>query len=92
MRAFHTYDTAYVVLENSIKKCSNLLFKIYQRFLCMLYVFQLGNNASAAASHICAALGIANRTCRDWFKRFREGDMSLEDHPRFECPLQSDIE
>ncbi|CAF5063084.1 unnamed protein product, partial [Rotaria magnacalcarata] len=51
---------------------------------CILYEFQLGNNATTAARNICAALGegaVAVRTCRDWFKRFREGDMSLEDRP-----------
>ncbi|CAF1500326.1 unnamed protein product, partial [Rotaria sp. Silwood1] len=62
---------------------------------CILYELQLGNNASAAARNICAALGegaVADRTCRDWFNRFREGDMSLEDRPRSGCPLESDIE
>ncbi|CAF1554655.1 unnamed protein product, partial [Rotaria sp. Silwood1] len=62
---------------------------------CIWYAFQLGNNASAAARNICAALGkgaVADRTCRDWFKRFREGDMSLEDRPRSGRPLESDIE
>ena len=62
---------------------------------CMFYAFQLGNNASAAAYHICAALGeggVASRTCRDWFKRFHEGGTSLEDRPRSAHPLQSDIE
>ncbi|CAF4857006.1 unnamed protein product, partial [Rotaria sp. Silwood1] len=53
------------------------------------------NNASAAARNICAALGegaVADRTCRDWLKRFRKGDMSLEDRPRSGRPLESDIE
>ena len=59
---------------------------------CMLSQFQLGNNASAAARHVCTALGVADRNCRDSFKRFREGDTSLEDRPRFGRPLQSDIE
>ncbi|CAF5021655.1 unnamed protein product, partial [Rotaria sp. Silwood1] len=55
-------------------------------YIFCLFITQLiGNNASAAARNICAALGegaVADRTCRDWFKRFREGDMSLEDRPR----------
>ena len=62
---------------------------------CILYEFQLGNNASAAACNICAALGddaVADRTCRHWFKRFREGDISLEDRPRSGRPMESDIE
>ncbi|CAF5151984.1 unnamed protein product [Rotaria magnacalcarata] len=53
---------------------------------CILNEFQLGNNATTAARNICAALGegaVAVRMCRDWFKRFREGDMVLiEDNPR----------
>ena len=62
---------------------------------CILYEFQLGNNASAAAHNICAVLGddaVADRTCRDWFKRFREGDISLEDRPRSGRSMESDIE
>ena len=35
---------------------------------------------------------LLDRTCRDWFKRFREGDISLEDRPRSGCPMESDIE
>ena len=61
----------------------------------MLYEFQLRNNASAAARHTCTAFGegvIADCTCRDWFKRFREGDTSLEDHRRSRRLLQSNIE
>ncbi|CAF4257720.1 unnamed protein product, partial [Rotaria sordida] len=53
------------------------------------------NNASAAARNICAALGegaVTDRTCRDWFKRFREGEMSLEDRPRSGRPIEYDIE
>ena len=51
----------------------------------MLYGFQWGNKVTAAVRHICAAHdkgAVADRTCPDWFKRFREGDISLEDRPR----------
>ena len=61
---------------------------------CILYEFQLGDNASAAARNICAALGddaVADCNCRDWFKPFHEGDISLEDRPRFGRPMESDI-
>ena len=61
---------------------------------CILYEFELGHNASAAARNICAAIGdgtVADRTCRDWFKRFREGDTSLEDQPRSGRPLECDV-
>ena len=62
---------------------------------CILYKFQLGNNAAATARNVCAALGddaVADRTCRDWFKRFREGDISMEDRPRSGHSMESDIE
>ena len=61
----------------------------------MFYQCQLGNNTSAATRHIYAVLGegaVADHTCRDWFKRLRESNMSLEDRPRSQCLLQSDIE
>ena len=47
------------------------------------------------AIYICAALDegdVADRTCRDWFKRFCEGDTSMEDRPRSGRSLQSNIE
>ena len=50
---------------------------------CIFYQFQLGNNASVAAHHICAALGegaVADGTCQDWFRRFGEGNTPLKDH------------
>jgi histone-lysine N-methyltransferase SETMAR len=62
---------------------------------CILYEFQLGNNASVAARNISAALGqgtVTERTCRRWFERFRQGDISLEDHPRSGRPLECDVE
>ena len=63
--------------------------------LCTFDEFQLGNNASAAARYICVALSVgavADRTCPDWFKRFREGDTVLEDRPRPGQPLGFDSE
>ena len=38
------------------------------------------------------ALGVADRTCRDWLKTLGEDDTSIEDRPRSRRPLQSDIE
>ncbi|CAF2993361.1 unnamed protein product [Rotaria socialis] len=61
----------------------------------ILYQFHLGNNARVAGRTICATVSegtVADRTCRDWFKRFRDGDISLEDRPRSGCPLESDID
>ncbi len=62
---------------------------------CILYEFQLGNNASAAVRNISAALGqgtLTERTCRRWFERFRQGHISLEDHPRSGRPLECHVE
>ena len=45
---------------------------------CILYEFQLANNASAAARNICAALSedrVAESTCHDSLKRSRKGDV-----------------
>ena len=44
---------------------------------------------------VCAALGegsVADRKCRDWFKRFREGDISFEDLPSSGRPLELNVE
>ena len=61
----------------------------------MLYEVQLGNNASAAALNICAALGegtVADYTCHHWFKGLQEDDISLEDYSRSRRPLECDVE
>ena len=61
---------------------------------CMFYQFQFGNNASAATRYICTALGessVADRICQDYFGRFREEDMSLEDGLRSGHPAESNI-
>ena len=66
---------------------------MYTRHSCCK--FQLGNNASAAAHHICTALSegaVTDCPNRDWIKRFREGDMSMEDCSRSGRPLEFDIE
>ena len=50
---------------------------------------------SAAVPNICAIFGegvVEDRTCRDCFKGFRQGDIPLKDHLRSGGPLQSDIQ
>ena len=57
---------------------------------CMLYKFQLGNNTSTAARHICAAFGesdVVDHTCRDRFKWFHVDDKPLENRPWAGSPL-----
>ena len=49
---------------------------------CMLYEFQLGRKANEAAKNICSALGqntVGVSKCQRWFKKFREGNFSLND-------------
>ena len=62
---------------------------------CMLYEFQLGNNASARCPSMSVLqLGegiVADCTCRHWFKRFQEGDLSLEIYPTSGRPLECDM-
>lgn len=51
----------------------------------MLNEFHLGNTASKATKNICKALGpaaISKRTCQNWFRRFRAGEISGEDRHR----------
>lgn len=60
---------------------------------CLLFEYELGHSAAEAQRHICQALGqdvISSRACEKWFKRFRSGDMSLEDRPRSGRPSQLD--
>lgn len=45
-------------------------------------VFHLSKSAFEAAKMICAAYGenvVTDRTCRNWFERFRNGDFDLHD-------------
>lgn len=58
-----------------------------QEFLrcCMLYDFL--SSLSAAESHrrLCSAFGediVSQRTCREWFQRFKAGDHNTKDKPR----------
>jgi transposase len=62
---------------------------------CMLYEFKLGSNATAAARKICQAFGtdILNElTVQRWYRKFQEGDESLEDAPRSGRPTAMDNE
>jgi len=51
---------------------------------CMLYEFDRGNSAAAAAETICEVYGdvVSARTCQHWFKRFRGRDRVLLDRAR----------
>lgn len=60
---------------------------------CILYEFEKKNNASIACENICAVFGIGVlnvRTCQRWFKKFRSGDLSLEEDARSGRPSKID--
>jgi histone-lysine N-methyltransferase SETMAR len=53
--------------------------------VCMLYEYRLGHNASTATRNINEAWGedtLSERTTQWWFKKFRSGDMNLENQER----------
>ena len=67
MRAFHTYDTACVVLPSGIKKHPNLFLKHVRDFyayppLHLLSVPIRKQGERLYSSPICAALCVADRT------------------------------
>ena len=59
---------------------------------CMLYEFNRGSNATVAVKNICEVYGqvISQTQCQRWFNRFREGDTSLQDHPKSGRPVELD--
>ncbi|CAK9816666.1 Histone-lysine N-methyltransferase SETMAR [Anthophora quadrimaculata] len=51
----------------------------------LLWEFQNGNNAANTAKKICDVIGkgvVSERTVRNWFAKFRSGDISLQDEPK----------
>ena len=50
---------------------------------CMLFLFNSGKSATDAVKNICLIYGqdsLSTRKCQKWFKRFRSGNISLEDN------------
>ena len=61
----------------------------------LLFQFQLGHTVNEAYKNICFVFGYeapTERTCRNWFNRFRSGNFSIHDipHPDPEVKLESD--
>ena len=59
----------------------------------LLHKFREGKSASLSAQEICQCYGesaVHRNTALKWFKRFREGDFSLDDHPRSGRPTVLD--
>ena len=64
----------------SVKKMDKLNFRAI-----LLYEFKLGHKGSEATRNINKAPGknvVNERTVQRWFKKFRSGDISLEDKDR----------
>lgn len=58
----------------------------------ILYEFQLGRRAAEATRNIQSALGdyaVSKNTCKRWFRKFKNGDFSLQDLPRSGRPQRS---
>lgn len=63
----------------------NMDFEKYRIRTCLLYEFQLGHSAALAHRNVVTVFGQespSERTCRDWFAKFKSGDFSLEDNER----------
>ena len=61
---------------------------------CMLYEYQLGHSARAAAFNINTAThepSVSHATISNWFKRFEENNYELKDEPRSGRPLEVDL-
>jgi histone-lysine N-methyltransferase SETMAR len=62
---------------------------------CLLFEYQLGHSAADAHRNLCQAVGQeapSQQTCHNWFARFKDGDCSLEDHPRSGRPSEINSE
>ena len=56
----------------------------------ILFQYRKGYNASQTGREISAVYGedaVTDRTVRNWFKRFRGGNLDVEDFPRSGQPL-----
>ena len=61
----------------------------------LLFAFNQGSKAAKAARDICAVYGegaIAERTARDWYANFKNGNFDLKDAPRSGRPVEFDEE
>ena len=62
---------------------------------CLLYEFQLNHNTAEAHRNLYAVFGedcYSESRYRFYFNRFRNGDFSLDDHPRPGRPVELDDE
>ena len=67
--------------------------KIHIRHI-LLYEWQSGRSKAMAARNICQAIGpnaTTKKTAGDWFRRFDQGDFSLEEKPKSGRPTEIDF-
>ncbi|CAF1539266.1 unnamed protein product [Adineta ricciae] len=61
----------------------------------LLHEFRLGHNVTEAASNICSTMGedvLPTHTAQHWFNRFKNGNLELDDLPRYGRPLEVDVD
>lgn len=61
----------------------------------MLYEFKQGRNAAASSRKICDVEGpgtVSERTCQNWFKKFKQGDMGLKHRSRSGRPTSINLD
>ena len=61
----------------------------------LLFCFKLGETAAEAHRKLCQAFGedvMSKRSCREWFARFKSGDMDVEDKLHTGSPTEVDEE
>ncbi|CAF1217878.1 unnamed protein product [Adineta ricciae] len=61
----------------------------------LLHEFRLGHKATEAANNICNTKGqnlVSTRTAQRWFNHFKNGDLELDDLPRFDRPMELDMD
>ena len=52
---------------------------------CFFYEFRLGEKATVVHRRLCQAFGegfVSEKTCFNWFNRFKSGDYNMDDKPR----------
>jgi histone-lysine N-methyltransferase SETMAR len=62
---------------------------------CLLYEYQQGNSAAAAARNICHAIAedaVSTNTAQLWFGRFRKGDCSLKEKTKSGRPTTINLD
>ena len=60
---------------------------------CLFYEFRLGEKETVAHRRLCQAFGegvVSEKTCFNWFNRFKSGDYNMDDKPRSGRPPELD--